>query len=38
MFLAVTHEDRCVKTSNVFVVLDFLLEVGCTGRMEKRPL
>lgn len=35
MFLAVTGEDRRVKTGNVFMVLDFPLEVGYTGKMEK---
>lgn len=35
MFLAVTGEDRCVKTGNVFTVLDFPLKVGYTGKMEK---
>lgn len=35
MFLAITGEDRPVKTGNVFMVLDFLLEVGYTAKMEK---
>lgn len=36
MFLAVTGDDRLVKTGNVFMVLDFPLEVGYPGKMEKQ--
>lgn len=35
MFLVVTGDNRLVRTSNVFMVLDFPLEVGYTGKMEK---